>query len=263
MLGKLFQKKGSDDAAHIPIGKRVYAIGDIHGCLDELDTVLQKIQDDCASTDLAASVFKDEEDSSAQSKPKLVFLGDYVDRGPDSKGVLDRLTKLQKTTPDTIFLKGNHEALMLEFLAAPDATERWLDWGGDETLQSYGISTILGRRNEDLAAELKERLPAEHLTFLNNLSLTHQEGDYLFVHAGIRPGVPLADQKEEDLLWIRKKFHKMNVSERPSQVVVHGHQPVEKPLDAGWRIDVDTGACWSGRLTAVALEGTSRRFIST
>ncbi len=246
MLGKLFEKKGSKGAAQIRTGMRIYAIGDVHGCSGILDDLLQIIAEDAENT-----------------KHRLIFLGDYVDRGPDTKGVLDQLVELQKTAPDTVFLKGNHEALMLEFLAAPDATERWLDWGGDETLQSYGIKPILGRRNEDLATDLKAQMPAEHLSFLNNLTLTHQEGDYLFVHAGLRPGIALDDQKEEDLLWIRKKFHKMSVSERPNQIVVHGHQPVEKPVDVGWRIDVDTGACWSGRLTAVALEGTTRRFIST
>ncbi len=249
--------------ARTPPGLRIYAIGDVHGCLDELETILQKIHDDCDSSGLASTVFEEKKNSTGTPIPRLIFLGDYVDRGPDTKGVLDRLIKLQHTAPDTIFLKGNHEALMLEFLAAPHATERWLEWGGDETLQSYGVNPILGRRNEDLASDLKERMPAEHLSFLKNLSLTHQEGDFLFVHAGLRPGVTLDEQKEEDLLWIRKKFHKMSASERPNQVVVHGHQPVEKPLDAGWRIDVDTGACWSGRLTAVALEGNSRRFIST
>lgn len=243
MLGKLFQKK---DSAEAPAGKRIYAIGDIHGCADLLDDLLDIIAEDAADTER-----------------QLVFLGDYVDRGPDSSGVVDRLIALKRDTPSTIFLKGNHEALMLDYLSAPNQTEQWLDWGGEETLQSYGISPVSGRSNEGLAATLKAKLPQDHFSFLRSLALMHLEGDYLFVHAGLRPGVALNDQQEEDMLWIRKKFHKASAGERPDQVVVHGHHPVEKPLDAGWRIDVDTGACWSGRLTAVALEGTTRRFLST
>lgn len=243
MLGKLFQKK---DSAEAPAGKRIYAIGDIHGCADLLDDLLNIIADDADG-----------------AERQLIFLGDYVDRGPDSCGVIERLIALKKEAPDAVFLKGNHEALMLDYLSAPDQTEQWLDWGGEETLKSYGILPISGRTNEDLAATLKETLPEDHLSFLRSLALMHLEGDYLFVHAGLRPGVALDDQREEDILWIRKKFHKADTNERPDQVVVHGHHPVEKPLDAGWRIDVDTGACWSGRLTAVALEGTTRRFVST
>ena len=106
-------------------------------------------------------------------------------------------------------------------------------------------------------------MPKSHASFIKDLPLTHIEGDYLFVHAGLRPGVALEDQDEEDLLWIRKRFHKASAKERPAHVVVHGHHPHDKPLDAGWRIAVDTGACWTGRLTAVVLEEKSRRFLST
>ncbi|MEM9619271.1 MAG: metallophosphoesterase family protein [Pseudomonadota bacterium] len=257
MLGKLFQKKG---AAEAPAGKRIYAVGDIHGCLEELNSLLDKIQED----NKAASVFQTSGSNDRQQHTtSLIFLGDYVDRGPDSRGVIERLIALKKHAPDTVFLKGNHEALMLDYLSNPHETEHWLDWGGEETLKSYGVSPVAGRTNDDLAATLKDKLPESHASFLQSLNLIHLEGDYLFVHAGLRPGVALHDQQEEDLLWVRKKFHKMNASDRPEQVVVHGHQPVEKPLDAGWRIDVDTGACWSGRLTAVVLEETSRRFLST
>lgn len=260
MLGKLFQKKGNAEA---PAGKRIYAIGDIHGCLEELNSLLDKIQEDNKAANLAASIFETSGGDNRQPAASLIFLGDYVDRGPDSRGVIERLTALKKHAPDTIFLKGNHEALMLDYLSNPHETEHWLDWGGEETLKSYGVSPVTGRTNEDLAATLKGNFPENHASFLQSLDLMHLEGDYLFVHAGLRPGVALNEQQEEDLLWVRKKFHKMNASDRPEQVVVHGHQPVEKPLDAGWRIDVDTGACWSGRLTAVVLEGTSRRFLST
>lgn len=245
MLGKPRGKKAK--SALIPDGKRVYAIGDIHGCLEELDGLLALIDNDHGDA----------------SQSQLVFLGDYVDRGPDSRGVLDRLIEIKKSKSEAIFLKGNHEAIMLDFLSDPEDMYHWLDWGGEETLQSYGIDRVLGRAPEDLAEALTDNLPAAHLEFLNSLQLTHSEGDYLFVHAGVRPGVSLKDQQEEDLLWIRKRFHKAAAHERPDQVVVHGHQPMKKPLDAGWRIAVDTGACWSGQLTAVVLEGDQRRFIST
>lgn len=261
MLDKFLAKKKK--TSDIGDGKRIYAIGDIHGCAAELDTLIDKIAADGDSTDLASSVFSDGADDQAPKPQQLIFLGDYVDRGPDSKGVIDRLIALKKARPESIFLKGNHEAIMLDFLNDPEDMLHWLEWGGEETLASYGVTKALSRPGEDLAAELSEKMPASHLPFLKSLSLTHAQGDYLFVHAGIRPGVAIADQQEEDLLWIRGRFHKASVDERPDCVVVHGHQPMKKPLDAGWRIAIDTGACWTGQLTAVALEGVTRRFIST
>jgi len=245
MLGRLL-KKGAEKAA-APRGAKLYAVGDIHGCAGLLDALLAKIEKDAAGLENA----------------RLIFLGDYVDRGPDSKGVLDRLIALQARAPETVFLKGNHEAIMLDFLADPSEMLHWLDWGGQETLLSYGLERILQKSPEELIEALKAALPSAHADFLQSLALTHIAGDYLFVHAGLRPGVALEDQAEDDLLWIRGAFHHAPAENRPAQVVVHGHQPLAKPLDAGWRIDVDTGACWSGALTAVALEGTKRRFIST
>lgn len=245
MLGRIIRKNGERAAA--PLGRKIYAVGDIHGCATLLDELLEKIAKDAGGLENA----------------RLVFLGDYVDRGPDSKGVLDRLIELQAGEPATVFLKGNHEAVMLDFLADPNQMLYWLDWGGEETLMSYGLRGVLRRSPEDLGEELAEKMPGAHLDFLHSLALTHIEGDYLFVHAGLRPGVALDEQEEEDLLWIRKPFHNAPTNQRPAHVVVHGHQPVNKPLDAGWRIDVDTGACWSGALTAVALENEKRRFIST
>lgn len=245
MLNKFRARKAK--TAAVPKAKRIYAIGDIHGCAAELDALLDLIAADAHDSGVV----------------QLIFLGDYVDRGPDSKSVISRLISLKKSHPDAIFLKGNHEAIMLDFLSDPEDMYHWLDWGGEETLESYGVDKVLGRAPEELAAELSSKIPASHLSFLKSLPLTHIEGDYLFVHAGLRPGVALEDQQEEDLLWIRKRFHHAAADERPEQVVVHGHQPMKKPLDAGWRIGVDTGACWTGKLTAVVLEDRSRRFIST
>jgi serine/threonine protein phosphatase 1 len=244
MIHKLFSRNSNKAAT--PGGRRLYAVGDIHGCADLLDGLLALIRQDAAATPY-----------------QLVFLGDYVDRGPDSAGVLDRLVKISASTPDTIFLKGNHEAAMLDFLDAPRGNEEWLHWGGDKTLESYGLTKFWDREAEDVAIDLAKAMPAAHLSFLRGLRLYEEIGDYAFVHAGFRPGVPIKDQTEHDMLWIRGEFHNAPSENRPDKVVVHGHQPVRKPLDAGWRIDVDTGAVWSDALTAVALEGVTRRFIST
>ncbi|MBB5519691.1 metallophosphoesterase family protein [Amphiplicatus metriothermophilus] len=245
MFEKLFGVKRQEAAA--PAGARLYAVGDVHGRADLLDRLLEMI----AAEDAGGA------------RKRLVFLGDYVDRGPDSRGVLDRLAALKEAEPDAVFLKGNHEEALLDFLEDPEGMSEWLDWGGAATLRSYGVAPEGDRAPAALAAALRARLPDAHRAFLRDLSLYEVAGDYLFVHAGLRPGLPLAEQKARDLLWIRDAFHNAPPHKRPDKVVVHGHHPVRRPLDAGWRIDVDTGACFSGMLTAVVLEGTSRRFLST
>lgn len=250
MLDRFFNQKPN---AALPEGQRIFAVGDIHGCISELDELLAKID----------AIISGDKTTAGTVDNTLIFLGDYVDRGPDSKAVIDRLLGVSKTYGQVIFLKGNHEAAMLDFLDHPDDMFQWLDWGGEATLASYGVDNVLGRAPEDLAAELRENLPASHEEFLRNLTLLHQAGDYIFVHAGLRPGVALDEQQEEDLLWIRGAFHNTAAKDRPAQTIVHGHQPLRKPLDAGWRVDVDTGACWSGVLTALMIEGSERRFVST
>ncbi|MEQ8935084.1 MAG: metallophosphoesterase family protein, partial [Amphiplicatus sp.] len=247
-LKKLFgaTKGAAGGGAAAPEGVRLYAVGDIHGCAGQLDALLTQIQAEPAEG----------------LEKRIVFLGDYVDRGPDSRSVIDRLVAVRQEQPQTVFLKGNHEAAMLDFLNAPDAEASWLNWGGAETLQSYGITQIFNREPHLVAAEFADHLPAAHCAFFDGLELYSVAADYLFVHAGVRPGVPLEAQEERDLLWIRGEFHNALPERRPEKFVVHGHHPVKKPLDAGWRIDVDTGACYGGKLTAVVLEGTNRRFIS-
>lgn len=242
--------------ANAPPGRRLYAIGDIHGCRAALDALIAVIEADAAAAKTRTG-----------ARAQLVFLGDYVDRGPDVKGVIDRLLEIGARRPDTVFLKGNHEAAMLDFLNHPEDMPDWLDWGGMATLESYVGDGGPGRdrRNMDrrgAAEALAAAMPEAHRSFFGSLALYHEAEDYLFVHAGLRPGRALADQQEGDLLWIRKAFHNTRRRQRPAQVVVHGHQPYDKPLDAGWRIGVDTGAYYSGRLTAVALEGEDRRFLS-
>lgn len=247
MIDRLLRKSGSNwpETAAVPDGKRIYAIGDVHGRADMLDELLYDIEKDAGSLDAA----------------QLIFLGDYVDRGDDSRGVIERLIKLQSEHDDAVFLKGNHEELLLDFLEEPEDLGHWLDWGGEETLESYGISTV-GQPKPTLAEQWFALAPKSHFEFLNSLKIHHIEGDFLFVHAGLRPGAPLDDQTEADMLWIRKRFHNASADERPDYVVVHGHTPTNKPVDAGWRIGVDTGAVYGGLLTAVVLEGKTRRFLS-
>ncbi len=242
MLERIFARNRNNAA--IPDGARVYAIGDIHGRADMLEELMRAI---AAETD-------------GFERTQLVFLGDYVDRGPDSRNVIDSLIATGAAQPKTIFLKGNHEASLLDFLSHPEDLPHWLDWGGIETLESYDVDPALPLA--ELAAAFRRALPKAHYDFLNALTLMHRAGDYLFVHAGIRPGTPIEKQTEEDLLWIRGRFHNAAAAERPECVVVHGHTPEDKPVDAGWRIGVDTGACYGGALTAVALEGRKRRFLS-
>ncbi|MBI1393620.1 MAG: serine/threonine protein phosphatase [Alphaproteobacteria bacterium] len=232
-----------------PVGPpdvRLYAIGDVHGRADLLDDLIRRIDEDPAE------------------KPKrLIFLGDYVDRGSSSAAVIDRLLAISTAGRDAVFLKGNHEAAMLDFLDAPMENFAWLDWGGEATLESYGVDLDPRRTAADMGAELRGKVPAAHLTFLRNLAITHEEGDYFFVHAGVRPGTPLNEQTEEDLLWIREEFHAAAADQRPDKTVVHGHHPTRRPVDNGWRIGVDTGAVWTGILTAVVIDGPDRRFIAT
>lgn len=246
MFENLF-KKGQKNAA-APEGERIYAIGDIHGCLPELNALMVKIEADAAAQDGARAQF--------------VFLGDYVDRGPDVKGVIDRLIDIRDMRPETIFLKGNHEAALMDFLDHPEDMTGWLDWGGRETLKSYGAPYDPKTPPIEAAGALAAGMPQHHLDFIRSLSLYHEAEDYLFVHAGLRPGRALAEQHEQDLLWIRNVFNNAAAHERPDRVVVHGHQPYDQPLDKGWRIGVDTGVYYSGRLSAVVLEGETRRFIT-
>ena len=244
MIAKLFGGKSKDAAA--PDGERLYAIGDIHGCAILLENLLEIIESDASG-----------------APHRLIFLGDYVDRGPDSKAVIDALVALKAARPDAVFLKGNHEQAMLSFLERAEHNEEWLHWGGDKTLESYGVEGIWRRHPEEVAAEFSTLLPTAHRDFLSSLDLWRVFGDYVFVHAGLKPGVALDEQSEQDCLWIRAEFHNAPADKRPKKFVVHGHHPVRKPVDTGWRIDVDTGAVWSDALSAVVLEGTTRRFIST
>jgi serine/threonine protein phosphatase 1 len=192
-----------------------------------------------------------------------VTLGDYIDRGPNSRGVIERL--LANPFPGRfIALKGNHEALLESFLEKPAVATQWRQLGGLETLHSFGVpvaSLMVGRNYDQAAEQLRAALSQEHTTFLASLKTSLFVNQYFLCHAGVRPGVPLGSQREEDLLWIREEF--LNSRMDFGKIVVHGHTPVEEPEVLSNRINIDTGAFATGRLTCVVLEGGSHRFIST
>jgi serine/threonine protein phosphatase 1 len=195
----------------------------------------------------------------------LIFLGDYVDRGPDSKGVVDILLVGLPRGFDTHFLKGNHEALLLGFLYGATPLEHWRINGGDATMASYGIDVEQLARSGASAnawrSAFGEALPPAHLAFFRSLELSLSVGDYLFVHAGLRPGVPLSAQGESDLIWIRSPF--LDHAGSFGKIVVHGHTPGEEPVVQSNRIGIDTGAVFTGKLTALRLEGDSKSFLQT
>jgi serine/threonine protein phosphatase 1 len=235
----------------IPDGLRVYAVGDIHGRLDLLDDLLQRIA-------------TDESGRGDGLETHYIFLGDLIDRGPDSRGVVERLLDLSKTVAHVRFLMGNHEQVFLRALEGDKRSLRFLDRiGGRETLNSYGVTEedykMLGF--EELATLAAERVPAEHVAFLSGFENMIMLGDYLFVHAGIRPGVCLEEQEHSDLYWIRDEFLSHKDSFGP--IVVHGHSITSEIDLRANRIGIDTGAFASGRLTAIGLEGGERWFLST
>jgi serine/threonine protein phosphatase 1 len=224
----------------VPEGVRIYAVGDVHGRADLLHQVLSRVD-----TDLAAY---------PHCRPLQIFLGDYIDRGPSSRTVLDLLISRARAHA-MVCLKGNHESYVSQFLHDPDVLIAWRQLGGLETLRSYGLNPSLnsdrGERVE-LARALAAALPTSHRQFLRSLAPCFTCGDFLFVHAGVKPGVPLAQQREEDLLWIREDF--LRCEEGFGKVVVHGHTPVREPDIRPNRVNIDTGAYATGRLTCLIIE---------
>ncbi|MGD1876695.1 MAG: metallophosphoesterase family protein [Kiloniellaceae bacterium] len=234
----------------IPEDQIVYAIGDIHGRDDLLSRLHDTIQQDL--------------DEKAQGRRGLViYLGDYVDRGPDSKAVIDRLLDRPVRGADQVFLKGNHEDAMLRFLDGETGGGDWLQFGGGATAKSYGVS-LKGPDNRALDPDvtrgaLGTALPGRHLSFLRGLALRHEVGDYFFVHAGIRPGCPLDQQSPADLLWIRSAF--LRSRRRHGKIIVHGHASGRDVVVKSNRICVDTMAYATDCLSCVVLEGASHRFL--
>jgi len=238
----------------LPPGLRVYAVGDIHGRLDLLHALLERIRADAATLPRGG-------------RCRVVFLGDYIDRGNQTRGVLDCLMAMPRALPEfePLFLRGNHETTMLQFLDDLTAGPGWLTYGGVNTLMSYGIRPPVDvpprARLAAVQRQLRQTLPQAHLAFLRRLAPYVVIGTYLFVHAGIRPGTALPEQRDEDLVWIRNDF--LHSAADHGLIVVHGHTIAMEAESLPNRIGVDTGAYATGRLTAAVLEGDERRFIDT
>ena len=223
-------------------GLRVYAIGDVHGCLDRLLALHGKIAADLDTRPVGESL--------------LIHLGDYVDRGPDSADVIGLLTSgVVPPISRRVDLQGNHEAMMLAALSGqPHPAELWVDNGGSATLASYGVP------HDALPDEWTQCVPQAHQQWIGSRKLSHQEGGYLFVHAGIRPGRKITRQSPDDLLWIREPF--LSSRDQHPFVVVHGHTPRASPQVRPNRIGIDTGAAMGGVLTCLVLEENRMNFLT-
>lgn len=237
----------------VPQDTVVYAVGDVHGRLDLLERMVARIAADAGRVRARRRV--------------VVFLGDYVDRGPQSRAVVEYLSAGPPSdgplaSAEWICLKGNHEDYLVRFLTEAAGDRAWLQNGGLATVESYA-GTVDGLANDlpGLQMMLSRAVPPAHLRWMVRLPVRHVEGDYLFVHAGIRPGIALEDQDPADLLWIRDDF--LSASTTFEKVVVHGHSTTSLPEIRPNRIGIDTGAYRSGRLTTLVLEGADKRFLAT
>lgn len=245
-FGSFFSKRSSTQR-----GERIYAIGDVHGCYDQLREIIAKVEAHNASLPPAESLH-------------VILLGDLVDRGPGSADVLRYLHDVCSRTDQLIVLQGNHEELMLKALDGEQGMLRaWMRIGGDATLRSFGIEPPAREDDPRTALErIRAAIPAEWLQWLRRLPLTARSGDYFFCHAGVRPGVPLKRQTRADLLWIRDEFLEDDQT-RHEAIVVHGHSVAANVEMRTNRIGIDTGAYRTGVLTALYLEGDQRGFLST
>ena len=243
---KSLLRRAKPPPARVPDGVRVYAVGDVHGCIDLLDQTLARIDR-----------YRDAEPAASEIE---VFLGDYVDRGAHSREVIDRLIERSRSRT-AVCLMGNHELYLTEFLDDPAIFDDWKQFGGIATLRSYGLPVAAASAEvaADFATALRAALPASHRDFLQSLKPSFTCGDYFFVHAGVRPGIPLAEQRVEDLLWIRQEF--LGYDGDFGKVIVHGHTPVSTPDVRPNRINIDTGAYSTGQLTCLVLEADQLSFI--
>ena len=249
---KKFWRRSDHPAPSAPSDRIIYAIGDIHGRADLLKRLHENIEQDARTRDPA-------------KVRTLVYLGDYIDRGPFIRDVLSLLIEQPLKGFEVHHLKGNHEAMMLEFLEDATTGLEWKDNGGLETLRSYNASQDSIDRDPmayDAARDLLDQnLPASHKAFLNGLSSSISFGDYFFAHAGVRPGVSLGEQVEQDLLWIRSQF--LNSDEYFGKVVVHGHTPDKNVEFKPNQIGIDTGAFMTNILTCLVLDGETQTLIQT
>ena len=234
----------------VPAGRRVYAVGDVHGRDDLLGELLAAIEAD--------------NDALPPATTSIVFLGDLIDRGPASAAVVERLRTYQPRGIRPLFLAGNHEEVLLRLIAGQDEfLADWLRFGGAECLASYGVDAAPLRRMRPAraCAVVRGAIPPAHVEFLRSFADTYRIGGYLFVHAGIRPGLPLDQQSQSDLRWIRRPF--LDDSSDHGFIVVHGHTISAEVEEAPNRIGIDTGAYHSGTLTALVAEGAGRRYLQT
>lgn len=251
MFSRFFNRSKSSAPPPSTDGRLIYAVGDVHGRLDVLEPLIQSVAEDALAQRPA-------------EPPLLIFLGDYVDRGAASAGVIDKILALKASRGFEVrALKGNHEEALLQFLDDPDFGATWAQHGGMTTIASYGVPPPTTRTDSEAWRAARDAfagaIPAEHLTFLRSLELMVTVGDYAFVHAGVRPGVRFADQAERDLLWIRGEFLQ---SQGPfEKVIVHGHTPTEEPQITRHRLGIDTGVYATGVLTAVRLNGEGHHLI--
>lgn len=231
------------------ISQLTYAIGDIHGYDAAFERLIDRIRNDAEAIG---------------ERPRIVTLGDYVDRGPDSRGVLDRILKLEQAEwCDLVAIKGNHEDAVLRFLDEPEYGRTWGYWGGGRTMANYGID-MPGLNDSEWAwegtsAAFGRAIDPAHLALLERLPPIAIIDDYLFVHGGVDPDRPLAEQDAETFMYMRGRF--LKAEKACDYVVVHGHTPEDEPVNTAWRIDVDTGIYFNGVLTAVRLRGEERAFL--
>jgi len=253
MLKRLLRKKKSIrpiDSATVPEGRRIYAIGDVHGRNDLLQRLLDKIIKDDGERDSAES--------------EIIFLGDLVDRGPDSAGVIDTAMRAKEIFGNVRFLMGNHEEVYLAAATGNEKSVRFFNRiGGRETILSYDITMkeYMELDMEQLAQRIPQLFPKKHVDFIAGFENQITVGDYAFVHAGIRPGVPLSEQRPKDLRWIREDF--LSAEDAYEKVIVYGHTINDDVVETGTRIGIDTGAYYSDKLTALALQGPDRWYLDT
>lgn len=250
MFKSFFAKDERSSMPSIPAGYRVYAVGDVHGRLDLLEQALAHVEQDRRARRRADDI--------------LVFLGDLIDRGPASAQVVERLRTYRRPGLRIVFLSGNHEEVLLRILAGhSEFVPDWLRFGGVECADSYGIksSSLRSMSPEAAAAVLRGAVPSGHRDFLESFADTFRIGSYLFVHAGIRPGLALEEQSQSDLRWIRKGF--LDSADDHGFVIVHGHTITQDVDVQANRVGIDTGAYRTGQLTVMGLEGSQRWFFQT
>lgn len=246
----MFLKKNKLIAPFLPDNTRIYCIGDVHGCHALLLDLLHKIEHDCLAF---------------LGRKLIIYLGDYIDRGPNSKEVIETLIQHNPDNTECIYLRGNHEQVLLDFLQEESVEKAWLSFGGRATLASYNVAIhkIPTKKSDftNMQQQLKEKLPETHHHFLAQTTLNYTLGSYYFVHAGIYPRKSLAKQKAKDLLWIRDEF--TSYQKHHEKIIVHGHTVSDEPELLANRIGIDTGAYASNILTCLVLENDQQKIIQS